>query len=119
MPLTRVVELLAAYSRRMEQTPPTRRTIRLFPDYGRDFPLWENSTPTWDVGYTATPEDYGLSPRLAAALADWQSFWETRFDPFEGWDMNHNQEQWRRDGERIARDLQNEVQAFADVQAEF
>lgn len=103
----------------MEQIPPARRTIRLFPDYGRDYPLWENSTSTWDVGYTTTPEDYGLSPRLAAALADWQAYWETHLDPYTGWDTTDNQEQWKHEGERIARDLQAEVHAFADVQAEF
>lgn len=48
----------------MEQTPPQRRVIRLFPDYSRDYPLWENSTATWDVGYTTTPETYGLSQEL-------------------------------------------------------
>ncbi|QIK62795.1 hypothetical protein G7068_05975 [Leucobacter viscericola] len=45
----------------MNGVAPARRTIRLFPGYGRDWPLWENSTPTWNVGYTTTPETYGLS----------------------------------------------------------
>ena len=30
--------------------PDKRREIRLFPDYGCGSPLWENSTPDWDVG---------------------------------------------------------------------
>ena len=42
----------AGIVQRMEQTPPQRRVIRLFPDYSRDYPLWENSTATWDVGAT-------------------------------------------------------------------
>ncbi|MDQ4138556.1 MAG: hypothetical protein M3116_06900 [Actinomycetota bacterium] len=35
------------------------RVIRLFPDYGRDWPLWENGTPERESNYTMTPEDYG------------------------------------------------------------
>lgn len=54
----------------MNGIAPSRRTIRLFPDYGRDWPLWENSTPTWDVGHTTTPETYGLSEALTHDLAD-------------------------------------------------
>lgn len=103
----------------MEQIPPKRRVIRLFPDYSRDFPLWENSTPTWDVGYTTTPETYGLSEKLGAELADWQAFWETHADPFEGWDSDDSREAWLRAGERLAARLQDEVQSFADVQPEF
>ncbi|GAB3916805.1 hypothetical protein GCM10011575_25680 [Microlunatus endophyticus] len=103
----------------MEQTPPERRRIRLFPDHGRYYPLWENSAPTWDVGYATSPEDYGLSPRLAAALADWQAFWECHVDPFKGWDSAGNRQQWEHDGHRLARDLQTEVHAFADVHPEF
>jgi hypothetical protein len=53
----------------MEQVPPARRTIRMFADYSRDQPLWENPTPTWDVGYTMTSETYGLSPELDARLS--------------------------------------------------
>ncbi|WP_267615722.1 hypothetical protein [Gordonia bronchialis] len=30
--------------------PDKRREIRPFPDYGCGSPLWENSTPDWDVG---------------------------------------------------------------------
>ena len=60
-----------------------RRVIRLFPDYARDWPLWENSTPTWDVGYTTNPEMYGLPGELARDMASWNALWESRFDPFE------------------------------------
>ena len=69
----------------MEVVPPARRLIRLFPDYGRDWPLWENSTPTWDVGYTAKPETYGLSDDLARDMVEWNSLWAANFDPFDGW----------------------------------
>lgn len=94
----------------MEQIPPPRRVIRLFCDYCRDYPLWENSTPTWDVGYATTPETYGLSHELSEDLAGWQAFFEQHADPFEGWDTEANHEKWLRDGERLAHRLQQEVQ---------
>lgn len=103
----------------MEQIPPDRRTIRMFPDYGREYPLWENSTATWDVGYTTTPETYGLSDELAAGLEGWQAFFETHADPFEGWDSEENRVRWLRDGDWLARRLEEEVGSFADVKREF
>ncbi|GGA60338.1 hypothetical protein GCM10011490_08150 [Pseudoclavibacter endophyticus] len=98
--------------------PPARRVIRLFPDYCRDWPLWENSTPTWDVGYTTTPEMYGLSEQLTRNIAAWNRDWESHFDPFEGWDDNESRERWRLTGEDIAARLRAEVAPFADVSYE-
>jgi hypothetical protein len=103
----------------MEQVPPPRRVIRLFPDYSRDYPLWENSTPTWDVGYTTTPEAYGLSHELGEDLAAWQAFFEEHVNPFDGWDTDENLQKWLSDGESLALRLQDEVEPFADVQREF
>ena len=102
----------------MSGTPPVRRIIRLFPDYSRDWPLWENSSPTWDVGYTTTPETYGLSESLTADMASWNAFWEQHFDPIDGWYDDANYEQWAAAGETIAARLRHEVEAFADVQYE-
>ena len=102
----------------MHRRAPERRVIRLFPDYGRDWPLWESSTPTWDVGYTTDPEMYGFSEQLRRDMARWNAFWEWHFDPFEGWDNPESRERWRRDGERIASCLRREVASFADVQYE-
>ncbi|MGA1826918.1 hypothetical protein [Microbacterium sp.] len=103
----------------LDQIPPPRRVIRLFPGYSRDYPLWENSTPTRDVGYTTNPDTYGLSKELGEDLAGWQAFFEEHANPFEGWDTDANLQKWLRDGEWIARRLQDEVQSFADVQLEF
>ncbi|WP_150308355.1 hypothetical protein [Planctomonas psychrotolerans] len=102
----------------MDAAAPERRTIRLFPDHGRTWPLWENTTPTWDVGYTTTPETYGLSPDLTAALADWNAFWVTHCDPFDGWDTREHRDRWRQRGEHLAEQLGREVALFADVSYE-
>jgi hypothetical protein len=92
-----------------------RRVIRLFPDYGRDWPLWENSTATWDVGYTTTPEMYGLSGALTRDMADWNALWEANFDPFDGWTDEVARDQWRIAGIAITARLRAEVLSFADV----
>ncbi|WP_242090124.1 hypothetical protein [Microbacterium lacticum] len=95
-----------------------RRVIRLFPEYGRNWPLWENSTPAWDVGYTTTPEMYGLSEDLTRDMADWNALWEANFDPFDGWKSDAARERWREEGVRVATRLRAEVADFADVKYE-
>jgi len=93
--------------------------IRLFPDYGRDWPLWENSDgPAGDVGYTTTPSDYGLSESLCDALAAWNGFWNEHLDPFTGWDTAANEAKWIADGRKVAAWLRREVAEFADVSYE-
>lgn len=102
----------------MSGIPPVRRLIRLFPDYGRDWPLWENSTPTWDVGYTTTPDTYGLSGALTRDMAEWNSLWDANFDPSEGWKSDTARDKWRKDGLDIVSRLRAEVADFADVKYE-
>lgn len=102
----------------MSGIAPERRVIRLFPDYGRDWPLWENSTPTWDVGYATAPELYGLSAILTQDIAEWNALWESSFDPFDGWKSDVVREQWRSDGVNILARLRAEVADFADVKYE-
>lgn len=99
----------------MEQVPPERRVIRLIPDHGHRWPLWENSTPTWDVGYATSPETYGLSAELSEDLGGWYAFWGEHCDPFKGWDTEPNRQRWLRDREWIATRLRSEVATFADV----
>ena len=102
----------------MTESPPERRVIRVFPDYSRDWPLWENSTPDRDVGYTTTPATYGLSEQLTARIAVWNAFWEAHFDDAHGWDSVRARDRWGATGEEIARLLSEEVAAFADVRYE-
>ncbi|SJN08094.1 hypothetical protein FM113_00850 [Leucobacter sp. 7(1)] len=104
--------------REMTHLPPARRVIRLFPDYGRDWPLWEDSTSTWDIGYTTDPETYSLSAGLSRDIADWNALWVRNFDPFDGWASDLLRTKWEAVGLDIAARLRNEVAAFADVSYE-
>lgn len=102
----------------MKPVLPARRQIRLFPEYSRDWPLWENSTPTRDVGYATTPSMYGLSTELTHDMAVWNALWDEDFDPFDGWKTDAARERWRNDGLDIAARLRAEVAEFADVKYE-
>lgn len=97
---------------------PGRRTIRVFPEYGRDWPLWENTTTTVDRGYTMSPSDYGLSEGLTQRLSDWNDLWSHNFDSQKGWTSEDARADWARLGESIVADLRTEVYWIADVDYE-
>jgi hypothetical protein len=93
-----------------------RRIIRLFPDEGRDWPLWEDHTDWRMTGYTMEPADYGLSIELTAALREWNDLWESHFHYARGWDTTANEVDWKQRGELVAARLRDEVKEWADVE---
>jgi hypothetical protein len=93
-----------------------RRTIRLFPDYGHRWPLWENSTPEHPTKYTMEPADFGLSEHLTQRLRAWYDTWEAQSLHLGGWSTPEHEAAWRTDGANIAEELRAEVRAFADVE---
>lgn len=95
--------------------PPVRRTVRLFPDYGRDYPLWESATDTWDVGITTGPDTYDLSAGLALRLQAWQREWESVVCELHEPAPPGAAAQWRAEGAELARLLAAEIGEFADV----
>lgn len=97
---------------------PGRRTIRVFPDYGRDWTLWENTTDQHDYGYTMSPSDYGLSADLTERLAAWNEFWEKTFDSQKGWTSVESRAEGARLADGIIADLRTEVYWLADVKYE-
>lgn len=92
----------------------------MFPDWGHEWPLWENSTPTHDYGYTMDPSDYSLSESLTAELRRWYDDWERCMRPSERphWVGEPTEDAWEKEGLRIAELLRAEVAAFADVKYE-
>ncbi|MFT3663265.1 MAG: hypothetical protein QM809_18440 [Gordonia sp. (in: high G+C Gram-positive bacteria)] len=96
--------------------PPARRVVRLFPDYMRDYPLWESSTSTWNVGYTTGPELYGLSEELSGRLAAWQHEWETSICGLDREPSPEAVARWRAEGAELARLLGEAVADYADVE---
>lgn len=89
----------------------SRRVIRVFADYGADWPLWEpaaeNNTPT--------PTDLGLSSELEADIRRWFDFWETHFHWERGWDSRESERQSATAGHKFVDELRKEVASFADI----
>lgn len=61
---------------------------------------------------------YGLSDELTRDMTQWNEFWTSNFDPFDGWKSDTAREQWREEGVTIAARLRAEVSNFADVRYE-
>lgn len=89
--------------------PDGRRVIRVFPDHGHRWPLWENFTDQ----YTMKPSDYGLSDMLSDGLRAWYDAWERRGIDWEP------DNAWLEEGRRLVELLRHEVGAFAEVRPEF
>lgn len=95
---------------------PDRRVIRLFPDYGHRWPLWENDRPGHPSKYTMVPSDYGLSKELTAKLRAWYDAWDAENLYENGWSSPANELAWKNEGAHLAEQLSDEVKAFADVE---
>ncbi|PYI66468.1 hypothetical protein CVV68_14375 [Arthrobacter livingstonensis] len=95
-----------------------RRVIRLFPDYGHRWPLWENSTAERPTKYTMEPADFGLSQNLTSRLRTWYDAWDAEVLYEYGWGSPENEAAWKEEGASIAMQLREEVKTFADVEYE-
>lgn len=93
-----------------------RRVIRLFPDYGHRWPLWEDNTAERVTKYTMEPADFGLSESLTLRLRTWYDVWDAENLYENGWSSPENETAWKVAGASIAEQLREEVKAFADVE---
>lgn len=89
--------------------PDGRRVIRVFPDHGHRWPLFENFTDQ----YAMTPSDSGLSERLTGGLRKWYDEWERH-----GIDWAPD-EAWLSAGQGLIETMRIEVWGFAEVRPEF
>ncbi|QIM16025.1 hypothetical protein G7067_05710 [Leucobacter insecticola] len=94
------------------------RKLRVFPDHGRDWPLWDDSEQ-----YTVCPSDYGLSAQLTDRLRLWMDEWIALAnaalrsdDQYEGAKVSSS---WFDLGDEITREIAIEVWNTADVYPEF
>lgn len=82
--------LMAKHRRGLEPVLPNGlRVIRLFPEWGHGWPLWESFTDR----YRLSGADLGLSDPLGDALYEWNELWQGREldDPLpEGWTERGN-----------------------------
>ncbi|MFE5409333.1 hypothetical protein [Microbacterium sp. NPDC056569] len=89
--------------------PDGRRVIRLFPDWGREWPLWES----FSEQYTLDAEDLPLSRELAADLHEWNAVWQARDETEPVPDA------WIEHGRQLHARMQTELDAVAEVRPDF
>ncbi|MGW9631335.1 hypothetical protein ACWGST_11580 [Agromyces sp. NPDC055520] len=89
--------------------PDGRRVIRVLPDHGHRWPLWESFTDQ----YSMKPSDYGMSHTLADGLCAWYDDWERGGID---WEPDNT---WLEEGRRLVVLMRQEVGAFAEVRPEF
>lgn len=92
----------------------SRRRIRVFPDYGNPWPIWESGAEI----YNPTPSDLGLSDELAAAMRHWYDFWLAHNHYDRGWDLQASEATSKLAGDLFVKQLILEVADFADVSDE-
>ncbi len=89
-----------------------RRRIRMFPDYGNQWSLWENGTES----YIVDPTDLGLPDELKSSLARWTVEWEDvqhlGSGGSESWDA------WVESGRALSFQIASWVGDFARIQFE-
>lgn len=79
-----------------------RRVIRLFPDYGHPWALWEDSTAEQPTKYTMEPADFELSQSLTLRLRARYDVWDAENLYDAGWSSAENQTAWNAEGASIA-----------------
>lgn len=95
-----------------------RRILRFFPDWGHEWPLWENGTEK----YSMEPRDFGLSEGITARLRCWYDTWVEHFDIeySDGtWTSDAVRLSWRDEGQRLVIDMQRELGGAIEVAPEF
>ncbi|GAA2010849.1 hypothetical protein GCM10009739_23800 [Microbacterium ulmi] len=104
---------LAERSSRRERVtlPDGRRVIRLMPEWGVTWPLWESFTDA----HLLDAADLGLSDELSEALRAWNAEWNDRSET----EPLRDRAAWLAEGRRLHAALQAEVAAFAEVRPEF
>jgi hypothetical protein len=100
--------------------PTGERSIRMFPEWGVNLPLWESFTDHFPVERGALP----LSAALEQALAEWNERWQQLADA----DLDSaaaatatatEWSAWRTDGVSLLAALRAEIRGVAEVSPEF
>lgn len=85
------------------------RTLRLHPDLGSDWPIWDEDALVIDTVIGQ------LSCKLRQDLQRWNQVWLHEFHHFRGWSSARVGEQWHAEGAELTSRLQEETWEIADV----
>jgi hypothetical protein len=89
--------------------PNGLRVIRVFPEWGSGWPLWESFTED----YRLTGPALGLTGALSDALYEWNEAWQERHEDEPVPDG------WQERGRDLVKQLQAELDGIAEVRPEF
>lgn len=88
--------------------PPQPLEIRMFCDYGAEWPLWETGM--------ITPESLGLSPALTKRLRAWTDYYLAHATSDRNWLVTSQQDAaWYADGKRPSDHMNRELRGTAHV----
>ena len=87
--------------------PSPQRLLRIFCDYGAEWPLWEHGMQV--------PEDYALSDALSARVSQWNDQFQENMHWDRGWSMGFDEQQWMQAGLRLTKDVQRELSSPISV----
>lgn len=107
----RHLRLSDGMTRQTPRLPNGLRVIRLFPDWGRRWPLWESFSDR----YTLSADDLGLSPALSRDLERWSGVWQDRPPGSE----EPLPAGWQAEGDALHERLQAELDGVAEVRPEY
>ena len=79
------------------------RMVRLYADFGRDWPLWEDELDGDEVNICTAPADYGLDGDLTEEIHQWYVYWQWHYDPDTLWDGDAGRADWLTRAKSIAR----------------
>lgn len=92
--------------------PEARRIIRLSPDYGTRWPVW-------DAHDDDTETTLLITKTLRARIYAWNAEWEHEYDYLRGWSSREVRDSWFSEGDQIAHQLELELAGAAEVRRQF
>jgi len=81
----------------------SQEVVRLFPDWGYEWPLW-----TSEMGGT-TPDALALSAELRSSLRAWHDEWLESYLPGRGWSTVNQRDRWFERGQALLAQLRTEL----------
>lgn len=88
------------------------RVVRLFNEYGVDWPMWGPDGLTVREDWPQVPD------ALAAQLRSWGENFNDHYDPFTGWPDPHHRSASAAEGRRLARHMQTALGRAWEVRLE-
>lgn len=88
------------------------RNLRLFPEYGTKWPIW-------DAEDDDTAHTLDLTEAVRVDMLRWVEEWEQGYNYLRGWTSPKRRDAWFLEGDDIAQRLRNELSGIATIEARY